>query len=73
VIDHPQIVARGVLQEVETPYGKLRLMGSGFQLAHGGGRLDHTAPEAGAHTDSVLAEAGYTQDQIAALRAESVI
>jgi crotonobetainyl-CoA:carnitine CoA-transferase CaiB-like acyl-CoA transferase len=73
VIDHPQIVARGVLQEVETPYGKLRLMGSGFQLAHGGGRLDHAAPEAGAHTDTVLSEAGYTAEQIAALRAESII
>jgi crotonobetainyl-CoA:carnitine CoA-transferase CaiB-like acyl-CoA transferase len=73
VIDHPQIVARGVMQEVDTPYGKIRLMGSGFQLAHGGGRLDHAAPEAGAHTDSVLAAAGYTPDQIAALHAEAVI
>jgi crotonobetainyl-CoA:carnitine CoA-transferase CaiB-like acyl-CoA transferase len=73
VIDHPQIVARGVMQEVDTPYGRLRLMGSGFQLAHGGGRLDHAAPAIGAHTDSVLEAAGYTPEQIAALRAKAVI
>ena len=73
VIDHPQVVARNVLQEVDTPYGPLRLMGSGFQLAHGGGRLDHAAPAAGAHTDAVLAEAGYAPEQVAALRQAAVI
>jgi len=73
VIDHPQIVARGAMQEVDTPYGRLRFMGSGFQLAHGGGRLDHPAPVLGAHTDTVLAEAGYDPDQVAALRAASVV
>jgi crotonobetainyl-CoA:carnitine CoA-transferase CaiB-like acyl-CoA transferase len=61
------------MQEVDTPYGRLRLMGSGFQLAHGGGRLDHAAPAIGAHTDSVLEAAGYTPEQIAALRAKAVI
>ena len=40
VIDHPQIAARGAIQEIDTPYGRLRFAGSGFQLAHGGGRLD---------------------------------
>ncbi len=73
VIDHPQIVARQALQEIETPYGRLRLMGSGFQMAHGGGRLDHASPAVGAHTDAVLAEAGYAPAEVAALRAASVI
>ena len=58
VIDHPQIVAREAMQAAETPYGPVRLMGSGFQMAHGGGRLDSPPPELGAHTDAVLAEAG---------------
>jgi crotonobetainyl-CoA:carnitine CoA-transferase CaiB-like acyl-CoA transferase len=73
IIDHPQIAARGVMQEVDSPYGPLRLMGSGFQLAHGGGRLDRMAPALGADTDEVLREAGYDPDQVAALRAAMVV
>src|SRR4051794_6012182 len=73
IIDHPQIAARGVMQAVDSPYGPLRLMGSGFQMAHGGGRLDRLAPAPGADTDSVLAEIGYSADQIAALWAEAII
>ncbi|MGE5159717.1 MAG: CaiB/BaiF CoA transferase family protein, partial [Gemmatimonas sp.] len=39
IIDHPHVVARGAVQELDTPYGRLRFAGSGFKLAHGGGRL----------------------------------
>jgi crotonobetainyl-CoA:carnitine CoA-transferase CaiB-like acyl-CoA transferase len=73
IIDHPRIAARGVMQEVDSPYGRLRLMGSGFQMAHGGGKLDTLAPEAGADTDAVLQEIGYDPAAIAALRADAVI
>ena len=73
VIEHPQIVARGAMQTVETQYGPLRLMGSGFQMAHGGGRLDHAPPPLGIHTDEVLIEVGFSPDQVAALRQESVV
>ena len=73
IIDHPQIVARGAVQTAETEYGPLRLMGSGFQMAHGGGRLDSAPPALGAHCDTVLAEIGYGEAEIAALRADAVI
>jgi len=73
IIDHPQVVARGVMQTVDSPYGPIRLMGSGFQMAHGGGKLDTIAPQAGADTDSVLADIGYDAAAIATLRAEAVI
>src|SRR5262249_37228879 len=58
VIDHPQITARGAIQDLDTPYGRLRFAGSGFRLAHGGGRLDSMAPALGAHTDEVLGAIG---------------
>jgi crotonobetainyl-CoA:carnitine CoA-transferase CaiB-like acyl-CoA transferase len=73
IIDHPQVAARDVIQTVDSPYGKLRLMGSGFQLAHGGGKLDSLAPEAGADSDAVLAEIGYSAAEIAALRADAIV
>jgi crotonobetainyl-CoA:carnitine CoA-transferase CaiB-like acyl-CoA transferase len=73
VIDHPQISARGAVQEIDTPYGRLRFAGSGFQLAHGGGRLDSMAPELGAHTDEVLNSLGYGADAIADLRARAIV
>ena len=73
MIDHPQIAARNAMQTVETEYGPLRLMGSGFQMAHGGGKLDNPPPPLGMHTDEVLREAGYSEDEVAALRREAVI
>src|SRR5437667_2585444 len=60
VIDHPQIKARGAIKTVRTPFGELRFAGNGFQLAHGGGKLDRMAPQLGANVDAVLAEAGYS-------------
>jgi crotonobetainyl-CoA:carnitine CoA-transferase CaiB-like acyl-CoA transferase len=73
VIDHPQISARGALQEIDTPYGRLRFAGSGFRLAHGGGRLDSMAPEPGAHTDEVLSSIGYDAKTIADLHAREIV
>jgi crotonobetainyl-CoA:carnitine CoA-transferase CaiB-like acyl-CoA transferase len=73
VIDHPQIVARGAVQEIDTPYGRLRFAGSGFQLGHGGGKLDRMAPEPGADTDEVLGAIGYDAKAIAELHAREVV
>jgi crotonobetainyl-CoA:carnitine CoA-transferase CaiB-like acyl-CoA transferase len=73
IIDHPQVRERNVMQTVNSPYGPLRLMGSGFQMAHGGGKLDTLAPEPGADTDAVLTEIGYDEAAIAALRADAII
>jgi crotonobetainyl-CoA:carnitine CoA-transferase CaiB-like acyl-CoA transferase len=73
VVDHPQIVAREAIHEVDTSHGTLRLAGLGFQLAHGGGKLDRMAPTLSEHTDEILAEAGYANDEVAALRRAKVV
>jgi crotonobetainyl-CoA:carnitine CoA-transferase CaiB-like acyl-CoA transferase len=73
VIDHRQIRARDALQEVETPWGRLRFATTGFRLAHGTARLDRPAPALGADTEAVLAAAGYDAARIAAFREAGVI
>lgn len=73
IIDHPQVVARGVMQTVDSPYGPLRLMGSGFQMAHGGGKLDTVGPALGADTNAILAEIGYDAAAVAGLRERGVV
>jgi crotonobetainyl-CoA:carnitine CoA-transferase CaiB-like acyl-CoA transferase len=73
VIDHRQILARDALQEVETPWGRLRFATTGFRMAHGGAKLERPAPALGAHTEEVLAAAGYSAERIAAFREAKVI
>ncbi len=73
VIEHRQVKARGLMQEVESPWGKLRFAGSGVTLAHGTPRLDKLAPLLGADTDAILAEVGFGANEIAALREGGVV
>ena len=73
VIEHRQVKARGLMQQVESPWGPLRFAGSGVTLAHGTPRLDTLAPLLGADTDAILAAAGFGADEIAALHAGGVV
>ena len=68
-----QLTSRDVLQTIDTPYGPLRLAGSGFRLEHGGGSVDRAPATPGQHTDEVLAEAGYSAADIAAMRQQDVV
>lgn len=73
-VEHEQVQARpGVMQAVDTPWGPLRFATTGFRLAHGDARLERMAPAPGADADAVLAEAGYTAEDIARFRADAVI
>jgi len=73
VIEHRQVQARGLMQEVDSPWGRLRFVGSGVALAHGTPRLDRLAPLLGADTDAILADVGFGPDEIAALHAGGVV
>lgn len=72
IVDHPHLAHRDVLQRIDSPHGPLTLVGNGFRLAHGGGTVDRLPPELGAHTDEVLADAGYSAEEIDALRANGI-
>jgi len=73
VTAHPQLAHREMLQEVQTPFGPVRLAGSAFRMAHGTGGLDRPIAMPGEHTDEVLASIGYDAQAIAALRADKVV
>ncbi len=66
IVEHPQLKHRPVLQEVDSPNGRLKVIGSGFALAHGGGSVETPPALPGEHTDAVLGEAGYSAAEIAA-------
>jgi len=73
IVHHPQLAHREVLQQIDSPNGRLTLVGSGFQLAHDGGGIDRPPPTIGEHSAEVLAEIGYDADEIKALREEGVV
>jgi crotonobetainyl-CoA:carnitine CoA-transferase CaiB-like acyl-CoA transferase len=73
IVHHPQLAHRDVLQTVDSAYGALTLVGSGFRLAEGGGSIERAPPLLGEHTDQILAEAGYAAGEIESLRREGVV
>ena len=73
IVEHPQLEHRDVLQMVDSRFGPMKLVGSGFRLAHGSPSIDRAPPILGEHTDEILGEAGYTPADIERLRRDGVI
>jgi len=70
----PDVLANGYVTEVEYPkYGKtLKVHGTPWQFSETPARIG-VAPELGAHNDDVLAELGYSAEQIKDLRQRKII
>ena len=73
IVKHPQLESRDVLQTIESRYGTMRLVGSGFRLAHGSPGIEREPPTLGEHTDEILGEAGYAKAEIEKLRRDAVV
>jgi crotonobetainyl-CoA:carnitine CoA-transferase CaiB-like acyl-CoA transferase len=74
VFADPQVRARGMVVEVPHPHaGTLPLVGSPITLSATPVESPRTPPLLGQHTDNVLREAGYSDDEVAALRARGAI
>ena len=73
IVEHPQLEHRDVLQMVDSRFGPMKLVGSGFRLAHGSPSIDRAPPILGEHTDEILGEAGYTPADIERLRRDGII
>jgi crotonobetainyl-CoA:carnitine CoA-transferase CaiB-like acyl-CoA transferase len=72
--EHPQLVARGFLEEVEhSIVGVQATMSAPFRFASVDRWLERAAPMVGEHNAEILAELGYTADETLELASEKVI
>ena len=73
VFDDPQIIARGVVKDVQHPrLGAMRAVRNPILLDHDGPAIDRLAPMLGEHSEEILRQLGYSADAIAAFFASGV-
>lgn len=75
-LEDPQTRARGMVIEMTDPrgeYGTVKMLGNPIKLSETPARRELFPPRKGEHTDELLGGIGYTQEQIADLRARGVV
>lgn len=74
VVEDPQVKAQEMVLDVPHPgHGVVRMTGFPVKLSQTPCRINRPAPDLGADTDAVLAEAGFSADEIARLREAGVV
>ncbi len=72
VLSHPQMIARHMIQEIDSPVGRVPVMASPLHLSDSPQRLD-PVPDLGGDNVSILRELGYSESEIAAFKRDKVI
>jgi itaconate CoA-transferase len=72
VLAHPQVAARKLIREVESPVGRVPTIESALRMS-GSPVASGSIPGLGTETDEVLRELGYNDDTIARLREDGAI
>ncbi len=72
-IENPQIKARNMVTSMDTPYGKIPVMGSPFKMSRTPGKVSKAPPQLGEDSESILVEIGYSREEIESLKKDGVI
>lgn len=73
-LEDPQAVARAVVVDLEHPrLGPLKALGPSVKLSDTPATVRHAAPDLGQHTAEVLAEFGFSPEELATLKSTGVI
>lgn len=74
VLDHPQVVQRGVIAEMNQPgAGTLKQLAPTIRLSETPAEMQLAPPRLGQHTHEILREAGYSDDEIEAMKQAGTI
>jgi crotonobetainyl-CoA:carnitine CoA-transferase CaiB-like acyl-CoA transferase len=74
VFADPQVHHLRLAEAVESPVrGEIRLLSQPIRMSRSASRIASPPPEPGQHSEEVLREAGYSAEEIAALRAKGVV
>jgi crotonobetainyl-CoA:carnitine CoA-transferase CaiB-like acyl-CoA transferase len=72
VLAHPQVIARKLIREVESPVGPVPVIGTPLRLSDSPARYDRI-PDLGEDSEAILKELGYDAQTISGLHRDKVI
>ena len=72
VLAHPQLIARRFFREVESPVGRVPVVGNPLRLSDSPARFD-PIPALGEQTDAILKKLGYDENHIAQFHRDKTI